>query len=29
MASSYNAEAIGLAMNEEGIPKDAESLARR
>ena len=25
MASKYNAEVIGLAMNEEGIPKDAES----
>ncbi len=25
MASKYNAEVIGLAMSEEGIPKDAES----
>ncbi len=25
LASKYNAEVIGLAMNEEGIPKDAES----
>lgn len=25
MAAEYNAEVIGLAMNEEGIPKDAES----
>lgn len=25
MANKYNAEVIGLAMNEEGIPKDAES----
>lgn len=25
LAAEYNAEVIGLAMNEEGIPKDAES----